>query len=264
MDALTYKVKVKDVLFFATLAMISLALHAILLFGFNISLGARKDRPEERKLMKVGFVKRQRPAAPVQAPRKLQSPKPNPEVKKRPSMKKDQLVPPAPIPEKGAKEEEVIPEAFSQFLEDLDNVEQVADFEFQGDSYDVLEGGRPIAGSKEGRVEGAHGVSDSTLDSRVQMVVNSYPATSIERTYSFVQYPDLKVKKKDYQKGWMSVYFEIDVDNRGRIEELELIRPRIPNELEQLFVDAVIETIRAWRFDRKKTEIHVDVRFFVE
>jgi outer membrane biosynthesis protein TonB len=270
MDALTYKIKVRDVLFFAVLTMVSLALHAILLFGFNLNLGALKDRPKEKRLMKIEFLERPKPV-PVLVPRELKNPIASPVPKDLPSKKMDQPVPPSPEVANPEEEKETVPEAFEQFLKDLYKNDKVAEFKFGGENYDDLaiedmmkEQMENIKETMKEPVESVGEKWGKTLDARVQMVVNSYPTTSIEHTYSYVPYPNLEVKKKDYQKGWMSIYVEVRVDSRGRIDELHLIRPQFPNELEQLFADSVIEAIRAWRFDRRKAEIHVDVRFYVE
>lgn len=259
MDALTYRVKVKDVLFFSALALISIALHAFLLFGFNLDFRPL-ERHAGRRLIRVDFVKRAKPRL-AQTPRFRPSPLPERTVPERPMMKKNLPLAPTPILEEDVEE---APDAFSRFLEDLEDVERMSDFEFEGDSYDILAGGVPVASPDESPAQGVPGVPEDMLDPRVQMIVNSYPPTSIERKYSYVLYPDIKIEKKDYQKGWTSVYFEVAIDSRGGIEEIELLRPREPNELERTFVDAVLETIHTWRFDRKRAEIHVDVRFYVE
>ncbi len=240
MDALTRRVKVKDVVFFSALALISIALHAILLFGFNINF-----LPPEKRLVgrtiRVGFIKRTQ-SKPTQAPRI------RPKTREPAKIQSEKSAAPAPVLEEEPEALEQPPEEFSQFLEKLDDLKQTSDAAFEGDSYDILEGGAPAMGVDEGLALGALSEKRGLLDLRVQMVVSSYPSTSIERKYRQVPYPGVPIERKDYQKGWTSVYFEIRTDSKGRVTRLDLIRPRSPDELERIFVEAVQEEIRSWKF----------------
>ena len=274
MDTLTYRVKIRDVLFFTALAMISIAAHAFLLFGFVLSFQPLEKRAE-KQLMKVGFVKRVR-SSPEISPKFRPSAVPDPVVQERPKMKENQPLPPSPAPEEIELIEEA-PEAFSQFLDELENAERVAEFEFKPDSYDILEDSAPIAAPDEDppRDEDPSreipGTPGKVLGPRVEMVVTRVPRdagksppTYIETRFSQVKFPNIQIKRKDFQKGWLSVYFVISVDSRGRIEDIRRVRPREPDDLQMLFVDALLETVNTWTFDRKKSFIHVDVRFYVE
>ena len=164
-----------------------------------------------------------------------------------------------------------MPEAFSQFLDELEDAELVAEFEFKGDSYDILEDSPPIAAPDEDPAQEVPGIPKNLLDPRVQMVVTrvprdagTSPPTFIETRFSQVEYPNIQIERKDYQKGWLSVYLVIAIDSGGRIEDIDRVRPRELDELETIFVDASLETVNTWTFPRKKSFIHVDVRFYVE
>ncbi len=269
MDTYTYRVKIRNVLFFTSLAMISIVMHVFLLLGFDLSLQSL-GKAGEKQVMKIGFVRKVR-----SRPEKSSKPSavPEPTAQARPKMKKEQLFRPT-LAEAEAKEEGEqigeMPEAFSQFLDELRDIEQLKDIEqadefaFKSDSYDILEDSSPVAAPDEYP-------SGKALDSRVQMVVTRVlrdagksPPTFIETRFSLVEYPNLQIEKKDYQKGWLSVYLVISVDSRGEIEDIRRVRPRAPDDLEELFLDVLMEAVNTWAFDRKKSYIHVDVRFYVE
>ena len=76
--------------------------------------------------------------------------------------------------------------------------------------------------------------------------------------------PDSYREKKNFQKGWISVYYVIDIDSKGEVGEIRLMRPKNPSELESIFLKSVLETIRTWQFKKEKSFVHVDVRFYVE
>jgi len=102
------------------------------------------------------------------------------------------------------------------------------------------------------------------LDSRVKMVVTSYPPTSIERRHTHVSYPDLKIRKHQYTSGWWNVFIQIKTDAGGNVIRTELLRPETDGPLEKIFVEQVRREIAQWSFDRTAAEINVDVRFHVE
>jgi hypothetical protein len=102
------------------------------------------------------------------------------------------------------------------------------------------------------------------LDPRIKVVIVSYPSTSIERNYPPIIYPDLQVKKHELQSGWCNVVVRIYTDNRGSIRSQDVLRPRGEGKREKLFLDHTLESIKNWRFDSRKAEIMIDVRYFVE
>jgi hypothetical protein len=102
------------------------------------------------------------------------------------------------------------------------------------------------------------------LDPRVRMVVTSYPPTGIERRYTHVPYPDLKVKQHQATSGWWNVYIQIYTDRDGKIVRRSVLRPETDGPLEKMFVAQVQQEIDRWSFDRAEAEILVDVRFYVE
>ncbi len=121
-------------------------------------------------------------------------------------------------------------------------------------------GGR---GGGSGR-SGGGGTGDGYLDSRVRMVVTSYPPTTIERRFTMVAYPDLKVKKHEYTAGWWNVFIQMRTDASGKVTQTRVLRPETDGPLERIFVDQVRKEIGRWTFDRAAAEINVDVRFYVE
>jgi hypothetical protein len=120
------------------------------------------------------------------------------------------------------------------------------------------------SGGGDGGGGGGRGTGDGYLDSRVRMVVTSYPPTSIERSYTQVSYPDLKVRKHQYTSGWWNVFIQIRTDGGGNVIRTDLLRPETDGPLEKIFVEQVRREIARWSFDRTAAEINVDVRFHVE
>ncbi len=120
-------------------------------------------------------------------------------------------------------------------------------------------GGRPPA--KTAAIEPA----DLGLDRRVQMVVKSYPQTGIERDYEPIPYPEVIIRKSNFQQGWCQVYLVLKIDDRGDVSEVGIERPR-PAARAQFegLIQAVEEAARRWDYDRVAAEVHVDVRFYVE
>jgi len=107
--------------------------------------------------------------------------------------------------------------------------------------------------------------ADLSLDRRVQMVVKSYPFTSIEEDFDYIRYPGIILKKSDFQQGWCRVYLVLDVNNSGRIAKVRVERPR--DEEQEKFkelIATVKSAVSRWPFDRTEAEVHVDVRFYVE
>lgn len=112
--------------------------------------------------------------------------------------------------------------------------------------------------------KGTGGGGARYMDPRVRMVVSSYPQTGIERKYTVVRYPDLKIKKSDYTSGWWNVYIEIRTDRNGKVTKYQILRPETDGPLERQFVAQVKKEIEKWTFDPVEAEVHVDVRFYVE
>jgi hypothetical protein len=103
------------------------------------------------------------------------------------------------------------------------------------------------------------------LDRRVQMVVKSYPPTDIERNFDPIPYPEVIIRRSKFQQGWCQVYLIVDVDDGGDVTRIAIERP--PQELRAQFeslVRAVETAVRSWDYDKVKSEVHVDVRFYVE
>ncbi|HEY6009767.1 MAG TPA: hypothetical protein VIU40_15685 [Geobacteraceae bacterium] len=102
------------------------------------------------------------------------------------------------------------------------------------------------------------------LDPRVKMVVNSYPSTGIERRYTQIPYPNIKVRQGSFTRGWVNVYLKIHIDSEGNQAHVEVLRPENGGQWERQFLDQVQREVAKWPFDHKEAEIHVDVRFYVE
>jgi hypothetical protein len=115
--------------------------------------------------------------------------------------------------------------------------------------------------------EAAEGANRMTglLDRRVQMIVKSYPQTSIEENFDYIRYPEIIIRRSNFQTGWCQVYIVLSVDGRGNITNTRIKRPR-KEEMEQF--ETLIKTVKSavgrWRFDSTAAEVHVDVRFYVE
>jgi len=117
------------------------------------------------------------------------------------------------------------------------------------------------SGTDEGRRSGP---GTGNLDSRVRVVVTSYPPTGIERRYTQVSYPDRKIKKHQFASGWWNVYLQIRTDATGKVVRRDVLRPETNGPLEKIFVTQVNQEIDKWSFDPKEAEINIDVRFYVE
>jgi hypothetical protein len=106
---------------------------------------------------------------------------------------------------------------------------------------------------------------EESLDQRVQMVVKSYPPTSIEENFDYITYPALIFTKSNFQQGWCRVYLVVDVDDRGNITGVHVERPRQEERKNfSKLIDAVRRAIGRWSFDKARAQVHVDVRFYVE
>lgn len=130
-------------------------------------------------------------------------------------------------------------------------------------------GGGPGAGGSGGGRGGGRGAGvgegEGSLDRRVQMVVKSYPQTDIEQDYDPIPYPEVVIRKSRFQQGWCQVYLIVFVGDDGRVERFEVERPKAD---ERAKFDSLIRTVEqavsSWDYDRVRSEVHVDVRFYVE
>lgn len=113
-------------------------------------------------------------------------------------------------------------------------------------------------GKRAGTGEGGY------LDPRVQVVVTSYPPTSIEKKHGYVRYPDKKIKKHQFASGWQRVFIQIHTDPQGNVAKSKVLEPTDESPLQRIFVQAAQDEISRWTFDRQSAEINVDVRFYVE
>jgi hypothetical protein len=102
------------------------------------------------------------------------------------------------------------------------------------------------------------------MDRRVQMIVKSYPSTSIEDSFDSIRYPEIIIKRSNFQRGWCRVYLVLTVGD-GRIRKVHVERPR-SEEREQYarLIEAVEAAVGNWDYDNGEAEVHVDVRFYVE
>lgn len=121
---------------------------------------------------------------------------------------------------------------------------------------------RGMGGMKDGKIGG--GFRQGYLDPRIQVVVVTYPSTSIEKNYPPISYPDMKVKKHELQSGWCNVVLQIYTDNGGSIVTQNVLRPRGNDARDRLFLEHTLDAVKNWRFDGKKAEIIIDVRYYVE
>ena len=138
-----------------------------------------------------------------------------------------------------------------------------------GSGYGSGSGGGTGSGDGTGPGGGSGGKGAGTggggyLDPRVQVVVTSYPLTSIEKKHGNVRYPDKKIKKHQYSSGWQRVFIQLNTDPQGNVAKLKVLEPTSEGPLQRIFVQAVQDEISRWTFDRQSAEINVDVRFYVE
>lgn len=87
---------------------------------------------------------------------------------------------------------------------------------------------------------------------------------NVEGRFKPVPYPDLKIKKSRFTSGWWNVYIELRTTAEGRIERTDVLRPETKGPQEKVFIDQVTREMARWTFEPGRSEIHVDVRFYVE
>lgn len=121
-------------------------------------------------------------------------------------------------------------------------------------------------GASGGRGRGTEAPpAEVSLDRRVQMIVKSYPATSIEEDFDYIRYPEIIIKRSNFQRGWCRVYLVLSVNSGGGIDNVAIERPK-PDEYSQYrqLINAVESAVKRWRYEPQRAEVHVDVRFYVE
>ena len=60
------------------------------------------------------------------------------------------------------------------------------------------------------------------LDRRVQMVVTSYPPTAIEEDYDPIPYPEVIIRKGNFQQGLCQVYLVLKIDDGGNVAKVSV------------------------------------------
>lgn len=108
---------------------------------------------------------------------------------------------------------------------------------------------------------------DRILDSRIRVVVNTYPPTKLQRSPLPLSYPDaVKVKKKNFKEGVCRVYYRVKTDSLGRIIKREIKTPATSEAQEHfaLFIDAVRSEVEKWPFEEVEADVHVDVYFTID
>jgi hypothetical protein len=118
---------------------------------------------------------------------------------------------------------------------------------------------------EKSRAKTASGPKEAGLDRRVQMVVTSYPPSPIEDDHGTIPYPEVIIRKSDFQQGWCQVYLILSVSDHGEVLDVAVERPR-PEERPRYapLIKAVEDAVRSWDYDKVRAEVHVDVRFYVE
>jgi uncharacterized membrane protein YgcG len=127
-------------------------------------------------------------------------------------------------------------------------------------------GGGSGSGRGSGRKAPASAVSEEGwLDRRVQMVVKSYPPTAVEQDFQPIPYPEVIIRRSNFQQGWCQVYLIVDLDAGGEITRITVERPHQESQARfAALINAVEAAVRSWDYDKVNAEVHVDVRFYVE
>lgn len=120
-------------------------------------------------------------------------------------------------------------------------------------------------GTGSGKGAGRGGPAEAMLDRRVQMVVSSTPKTRIEERYPPIAYPEVVIRKSNFQQGWCQVYLVVWVKAGGEVGEIVVERPSPENRRPyEALIKAVEESVRDWDYDKVRAEVHIDARFYVE
>jgi len=106
---------------------------------------------------------------------------------------------------------------------------------------------------------------EAGLDRRVQMIIKSYPPSRIEEDYRAIPYPEVIIRKSNFQQGWCQVYLVLQINDSGEVDNVNVERPEAAERARFVPLIAAVESaVRSWDYDRVKAEVHVDVRFYVE
>ncbi len=126
--------------------------------------------------------------------------------------------------------------------------------------------GSGVGGAGSGRGGKAAKVShEGELDRRVQMIIKSYPPSRIEEDYDAISYPEVIIRKSNFQQGWCQVYLVLTINDSGEVEDVAVERPQAGDRARfESLIKAVEGSVRSWDYDRVRAEVHVDVRFYVE
>jgi hypothetical protein len=125
--------------------------------------------------------------------------------------------------------------------------------------------GSGSGGAGSGRGGKSAGSREGELDRRVQMIVKSYPPSMIEENYEAIPYPGVIIRKSNFQQGWCQVYLVLQINDSGEVERVNVERPQAEERaLFERLIKAVEGSVRGWDYDKVRTEVHVDVRFYVE
>jgi len=121
------------------------------------------------------------------------------------------------------------------------------------------------AGSGRGGKPPAKSSHEAALDRRVQMIIKSYPPSRIEEDHDAIPYPGVIIRKSNFQQGWCQVYLVLEINDSGEVEKVNVERPQAEERAQfELLIKAVEGSVRGWDYDKVRTEVHVDVRFYVE
>jgi hypothetical protein len=73
------------------------------------------------------------------------------------------------------------------------------------------------------------------------------------------------IRKSNFQQGWCQVYLVLKITAEGEVGNVMVERPRQAERAQyEALISAVEKSVRAWDYDRVASEVHVDVRFYVE
>ncbi|WP_025321260.1 hypothetical protein [Deferrisoma camini] len=280
---------------------LALGVHALLLWGPDVSYRPVLERARIRRVMRVRpYVPpppRPEPpprpgtgaAKPAPAPRpaptparaapapaaSLPAPAPGPPagVQPRPGLPEPQVRRPgAPVAESRAEPRPPAPPRPAQVAPEPQPDEWsavLAELEARrralGADQGAASGEQEAVGAGPGGA-GAGPGEEGYLDPRIRVTVVSYPPTSIEELHPPISYPDLRFHRRELQKGICRVWYRVWTDRTGRIVKTQLKAPasREEQELYAPFVDAVVKSVESWPFERREAEIHVDVLFEIE
>lgn len=129
------------------------------------------------------------------------------------------------------------------------------------------QGSSRASGRGSGRGGGGDGSDpEGYVDSRIRTKVTSYPPTAIEESYPAIPYPDLRIHRRDLEKGICRVYYRVWVDERGEVARTQLKAPETSAAQKRYapFVEAVTRAVAKWPFPRTAAEVHIDVLFEIE